>query len=65
AAAPAYSHQELLAVEAARQQQQAQVALLTDQERAWMALPPLPPGLGLQPSSSLRWSQDLTRVEVT
>ncbi|KAL6752635.1 hypothetical protein V8C86DRAFT_573995 [Haematococcus lacustris] len=63
--APAYSHQELLAVEAARQQQQAQVALLTDQERAWMALPPLPPGLGLQPSSSLRWSQDLTRVEVT
>lgn len=37
--------------------------MLTDQERAWLALPPIPPGQGAV-TRRYRWSQNLTHVEV-
>eukprot|EP00983_Pelagomonas_calceolata_P089876 1157356-Pelagomonas_calceolata.AAC.2 len=62
-APPAYTPQQVLAMKQRHDQARQQAALLTDQDKEWLALPPIPDGMGLS-LKRYRWTQNMSHIEV-
>ncbi|KAF5833440.1 hypothetical protein DUNSADRAFT_10266, partial [Dunaliella salina] len=60
--ASAYTPEQVLAMKQRQDQARQQAALLTDQDKEWLALPPIPDGMGLA-LKRYRWTQNMSHVE--